>query len=138
MQSCATFKGRQKPKVHVKGYRVTRLQWRSRKGRSSKWIVKTRRLALYLRDNFTCQYCDKKLQRQKPKNRTLDHLVPREMGGSHSNDNLVTACLTCNTQRGLKPWEEFAGPTRSFSIRNQLKLEPLMQKARSLLHARSG
>lgn len=67
----------------------------------SKWIRPEKRLAIYHRDGFACVYCgaEDKL--------TLDHLQPRELGGTHSEENLVSACVTCNSSRrdsSLRTW----------------------------------
>uniref|UniRef100_A0A6H1ZSB2 Putative homing endonuclease n=1 Tax=viral metagenome TaxID=1070528 RepID=A0A6H1ZSB2_9ZZZZ len=45
------------------------------------------------RDNFTCQYCG-----QYAPNVALevDHVTPREDGGSDDVDNLKTSCFACN------------------------------------------
>lgn len=37
-----------------------------------------------------CFYCERKI---KPKNLTLDHFIPRSLGGKH----LVLCCRECNT-----------------------------------------
>lgn len=68
----------------------------------SHWIRPVKRLAIYIRDNFTCVYCGKNLKNAKPKLRTLDHVLPRELGGSNRADNLVTACKRCNDAKGIK------------------------------------
>jgi len=47
------------------------------------------------RDNFTCQYCGKKKQ-----NLTIDHVVPKDLGGKDEWENLVTACVECNNKKG--------------------------------------
>lgn len=47
------------------------------------------------RDNFTCQYCTVRNVRM-----TLDHVVPRTMGGNDSWENLVCACEACNSRKG--------------------------------------
>lgn len=47
------------------------------------------------RDNFTCQYCG----RQTPY-LTIDHIVPRHLGGEHTWKNLVAACPSCNHRKG--------------------------------------
>lgn len=47
------------------------------------------------RDDYTCQYCGRKMRTL-----TLDHVVPRRQGGSHTWDNLVAACSNCNRQKG--------------------------------------
>ena len=46
---------------------------------------------VFLRDRFSCQYCERKTQ-----DLTLDHVVPRRQGGTHSWENVVAACTSCN------------------------------------------
>ncbi|MBN8564895.1 MAG: HNH endonuclease [Leptolyngbya sp. UWPOB_LEPTO1] len=46
------------------------------------------------RDSHTCQYCG------STKHLTIDHVIPRSRGGSHSWDNVVTACAGCNSKKG--------------------------------------
>jgi 5-methylcytosine-specific restriction endonuclease McrA len=53
------------------------------------------------RDNFVCQYCG---TRSLPM--TVDHVVPRQRGGSYSWENLVCACTKCNTKKGNRTPEE--------------------------------
>lgn len=48
------------------------------------------------RDRHTCQYCGSQKQL------TLDHVIPRAQGGQHTWDNVVTACSTCNAQKGAR------------------------------------
>ena len=52
---------------------------------------------LYRRDNFTCQYCGSRPGTQEL---TLDHVVPRSMGGRTTWENCVLACTACNTRKG--------------------------------------
>jgi 5-methylcytosine-specific restriction endonuclease McrA len=47
------------------------------------------------RDNYTCQYCGKSAA-----NLTIDHVVPRHLGGLHVWENLVAACPACNHRKG--------------------------------------
>ena len=51
---------------------------------------------IFYRDNFSCQYCDKKVDL------TIDHVLPRSRGGKDTWDNMVTACLRCNVLKGSK------------------------------------
>jgi 5-methylcytosine-specific restriction endonuclease McrA len=51
------------------------------------------------RDNHQCQYCGKKTGPM-----TADHVVPKGKGGSDSWENLVCACVECNTKKGNKPY----------------------------------
>lgn len=71
-------------------------------------IRKDLRLAIYLRDRFTCCYCGTDLHAAEPFNVTLDHLLPRTNGGGNEPINLVTACRACNCSRQDKPWIEYA------------------------------
>jgi hypothetical protein len=52
------------------------------------------------RDDFRCVYCGKILP---PEGLTLDHVQPRMRGGDRSEGNLVTACRTCNADKGGAP-----------------------------------
>lgn len=47
------------------------------------------RRAVLARDAFRCQYCNKPAE-------SIDHVVPRSRGGTHSWDNVVAACHGCN------------------------------------------
>lgn len=79
----------------------------------SSWITRERRLAIYIRDEFTCCYCGTNLKNSEPADVTLDHLVPRNPlvahgNGGNENTNLVTACRSCNSSRQDKPWMDYA------------------------------
>ena len=54
------------------------------------------RRAVFARDRFRCQYCgsDSRL--------TVDHVIPRSKGGTHTWDNVVTSCAPCNLKKGDK------------------------------------
>ena len=54
------------------------------------------RFNVFLRDKFTCQYCGDR------KNLTFDHLLLKSKGGLTDWENVVTACSTCNVQKGGK------------------------------------
>jgi 5-methylcytosine-specific restriction endonuclease McrA len=58
---------------------------------------------VFLRDNFTCQYCG---GRPAVRDLNLDHVLPRSRGGTSSWDNLVTSCRTCNVKKGYATPEE--------------------------------
>ncbi len=63
------------------------------------WIRPARRLAIYLRDDFRCVYCERDLRDVGERGITLEHVIPRSKGGSNRDDNLVTSCLPCNSSR---------------------------------------
>lgn len=52
---------------------------------------------IFLRDGYTCQYCEAKLTRAES---TLDHVVPQSLGGKTTWENIVTACGPCNHGKG--------------------------------------
>lgn len=64
-----------------------------------------KRKEIFERDDYTCFYCGEKVT---DKNATLDHLTPQYKGGKHSKDNLKTSCLTCNSIKSGKTYEEAA------------------------------
>ncbi len=55
------------------------------------------RYHLFLRDQFTCQYCGKRLP---AKELTFDHVVPRARGGQSSWTNIVACCGRDNLRKG--------------------------------------
>ncbi len=59
--------------------------------------VKLNRRNIYARDSSLCQYCGKKFPSQEL---SLDHVVPRSLGGKTTWDNLVCACVYCNAKKG--------------------------------------
>ena len=73
------------------------------------WIRPEKRLALYLRDDFRCTYCDRDLHHVAPQDLTLDHIRPLSAGGSNDPTNLITACRSCNCSRRSDSVHHFAG-----------------------------
>ncbi len=57
------------------------------------------RFNVFLRDGFTCQYCE---ARRPAPELTFDHVVPRARGGRTSWENVVTACGSCNLRKGSR------------------------------------
>ena len=81
----------------------------SRKGRSSKWIERSRRQAIYARDGRRCVYC------QDDKDLSLDHLKTRAQGGTNASRNLVTACRQCNSVRSDRSVRSFCIAVASYT-----------------------
>jgi 5-methylcytosine-specific restriction endonuclease McrA len=52
-------------------------------------IVPLTRRGVFLRDGGRCAYCEAPAT-------SLDHVVPRSRGGSHTWDNVVSCCRRCN------------------------------------------
>ncbi len=58
--------------------------------------VKFNRRAVFERDGYVCQYCGGHFHE---KELNLDHVIPRDMGGKTSWENIVTSCIPCNTRK---------------------------------------
>jgi 5-methylcytosine-specific restriction endonuclease McrA len=59
---------------------------------------KNKIIALLLRDGCSCPYCGVKFETIE--DITLDHVVPKSLGGSNSNKNLLLSCQECNGKKG--------------------------------------
>ena len=93
----------------------------TKKGYKGVCIRKDLRLAIYLRDRFSCVYCLADLHGAAPTDITLDHIKCDSDGGSNDASNLVTACRSCNCSRQDKPLHRFAGPETRKHIRRNCK-----------------
>ncbi len=63
--------------------------------------VKLTKREVLRRDNYTCQYCG-----QHVPFLTVDHVIPRHLGGGHVWENLVAACPHCNHRKGGRTVEQ--------------------------------
>lgn len=70
--------------------------------------VKLTRREVFIRDNYTCQYCGR-----QSGDLTIDHIIPRSRGGPHTWENLVSACKPCNHRKGGKSLGEARMALRS-------------------------
>lgn len=59
--------------------------------------VNFNRKMVYLRDEYTCQYCGSQFEVD---DLTLDHVMPKCQGGKLEWENVVTACTSCNFMKG--------------------------------------
>lgn len=50
------------------------------------------RAGVFARDNWQCQYCGNVAE-------NIDHIVPRSKGGQHTWENVVAACIPCNSKK---------------------------------------
>lgn len=69
--------------------------------RINHYKVKFSRKNLFIRDDYTCQYCN---IRFNTNNLTYDHVIPKslwnhESGSPTSWTNIVTACINCNHKK---------------------------------------
>ncbi len=54
------------------------------------------------RDAHTCQYCG----RNGGERMTIDHVIPKSLGGRTVWENVVSACRSCNLKKGNKSLDE--------------------------------
>jgi 5-methylcytosine-specific restriction endonuclease McrA len=80
----------------------------------------SKRLRIYMRDKFRCQYCGEK---KAPTALTLDHIQPRSRGGDNSPVNIVTACIACNNRKSNRTPEEARMPLLTSQSALRVKLE---------------
>jgi 5-methylcytosine-specific restriction endonuclease McrA len=84
--------------------------------------VKFNRRNLFARDRNRCQYCGK---RYPTSELSLDHIIPRALGGKSVWQNVVCACTNCNAKKGGRTPKQ-AGLT--------LIQKPIKPKHNPLLH----
>jgi 5-methylcytosine-specific restriction endonuclease McrA len=77
---------------------VIRLAYQVRRPRPQ---PKLTRVEIFNRDHYTCQYCGKHSHQL-----TLDHVIPRYVGGKHTWENLVSACAPCNRKKAGRTPEQ--------------------------------
>ena len=83
-------------------------------------IVPFTRMNVFLRDDFTCQYCG---TAHAPDALTFDHVIPRSKGGGTNWENIATACVACNTRKGarmtMRPRSKLRAPTSRELVRRR-------------------
>lgn len=60
-------------------------------------VVRLNRRNIFLRDGYSCQYCNKRFS---TRDLNLDHVMPRSRGGPTTWENVVCSCRVCNLQKG--------------------------------------
>jgi 5-methylcytosine-specific restriction endonuclease McrA len=64
--------------------------------RQSKDYVPFTRANIYARDGHTCQYCGEEFDSEAL---SFDHVVPVAQGGQRTWENIVSACVACNSRK---------------------------------------
>ncbi|MHC5037422.1 MAG: HNH endonuclease [Planctomycetota bacterium] len=59
--------------------------------------VRFNRRNIFARDGNRCQYCGRRFSTTEL---SLDHVIPRSLGGQSTWENLVCACTECNARKG--------------------------------------
>ena len=63
--------------------------------------AKLTRREVFRRDNYTCQYCG-----IHNISLTVDHIIPKRLGGKYTWTNVVAACPSCNHRKGGRNLKE--------------------------------
>lgn len=90
--------------------------------------VRFSRKNLYMRDNWTCNYCDEVFE---PKDLTIDHVIPLSKGGKTIWENVTTCCSVCN---GRKSDSMLFKPLRKPFIPSVGHILPLAAKTWNIRH----
>jgi 5-methylcytosine-specific restriction endonuclease McrA len=80
--------------IYIAVPRIIRLLFYDRLPRNE---VKFNRRNIFARDKNRCQYCGKRFPTSEL---SLDHVIPRSMGGKAIWENIVCACPACNVKKG--------------------------------------
>ena len=80
------------------------------------------RLGVFTRDGFRCQYCNEAFE---SRDLTFDHVVPRAQKGGSNWENIVAACVPCNTKKGHRTDMAPIRPPREPRPDEMLKLRQL-------------
>jgi 5-methylcytosine-specific restriction endonuclease McrA len=83
---------------------------------------------VYLRDSYVCAYCSNTVFK---KTATIDHVLPISKGGKTSWDNIVTACMPCNSTKSnrtdIKPLYKPYKPGYYELVRKRRQLDMSIQ-----------
>lgn len=110
---------------HIAVPRIVRLLFYDRLPRTRN-RVKFNRRNIFARDKNSCQYCGKRCPMSEL---SLDHVVPKSVGGEAVWNNIVCACTKCNIKKGGRTPKQ-AGMT--------LIKKPVQPKHNTLVHIHLG
>lgn len=80
------------------------------------------RQGVLVRDNFECIYCGEHAT-------TIDHVVPRALGGKSTYDNCVAACLSCNSKKANKTLSQMGWNVPDRTLKTPSHLAKMLTKA---------
>ncbi len=86
-------------------------------------------LALFARDQHLCLYCGRRFQRSTL---TRDHVQPTSKGGRDCWENVVTACVQCNSRKGSRTPQQAGMPLLAVPYRPSW-IEHLILSNRNIL-----
>ena len=89
------------------------------------------KIAIFLRDNYTCAYCGKRCSDDEI---TIDHIIPSSKGGTWSWTNLVTSCVECNRKKKDNIWKPVYAKPKAIEhfwiqyLKYKDRLHPIIKK----------
>lgn len=123
--------------THDKKYPIPAVAKTKRFFKSRKSSVPFSRKNIFLRDNYTCQYCGKVFEN---KELTYDHVIPKSKWNSNQGSptgwtNIVTACRNCNRKKGNRTPKEANMPLISLPIKpnKTSKYLPISHQLRKII-----
>lgn len=104
--------------VHNKKYPIPAVARTKKYFKSHKQTVTFSRRNIFIRDEYTCQYCGLKFE---PSYLTYDHVIPKSVWNSISSSptswtNIVTACVDCNRKKGNKTPKQANMPLKNLPV----------------------
>lgn len=104
-----------------KKYPIPAVAKRNQYSRTHNQKIKFSRKNLFIRDNYTCQYCGSKLDMS---NLTYDHVIPKSLWNDDNHSptswtNIVTACVICNRKKGNKTPKQANMPLKNLPVMPQ-------------------
>jgi 5-methylcytosine-specific restriction endonuclease McrA len=87
---------------------VIKLEYIPRRPRTERKLT---RIGVFCRDGYVCQYCGRENQL------TIDHVLPRSLGGKHTWENVVAACIPCNRKKAGQTLEEAGMKLRKVPVK---------------------
>ncbi|ACB53707.1 hypothetical protein cce_4359 [Crocosphaera subtropica ATCC 51142] len=83
--------------------------------RGRNWIPKIVRTSVYERDDYTCQYCQMKVDNHQL---TIEHIMPVIKGGIDDIRNYITGCRSCNSSKKDKLLTDFLSKKLDINIKD--------------------
>lgn len=97
------------------------------------------RTILTIRQDNKCIWCECEMthERKKHNSTTIEHMIPRTLGGADDPDNYTVACSRCNSRRGHMSVEEFRAFVDAGNLEAPKKKKKSANKDKSKRRARA-
>lgn len=64
-------------------------------------LKKSKKERIWQRSSYICSYCGLDMSKDRDL-LSIDHVIPRQMGGTNITANLVTSCKPCNLAKARR------------------------------------